>query len=124
MRGSAAPSLWSSNLLVAMHGRIGLGVAHESPEKSSPGFPSSARGGRTDFVARTPPARHVYSEWTSHHLFQSIANLGQSGPCAIIIELGARCAACADGPDRFVAELDDNTAAKEHDVGQLGKRSD
>src|SRR3984893_19366904 len=36
-----------------MHGRIGLGVAHESPEKSSPGLPSSARGGeRTDFVAQ------------------------------------------------------------------------
>src|SRR5437660_6823015 len=57
-------------------------------------------------------------------LFQAIADLGQSGSCAVVIELGARRTACANGPDDFVAELDDNTASKEHDVGQLRKQGD
>jgi hypothetical protein len=105
---------------VVMHGRIGLGVAHESPEKSSPGLASSAKG---EGSAPTSSLKSAMAA-SSHRLLQAIADLGQSGPCAIIIELGARCAARADGPDRFLAELDDNTAAKEHDVWQLGKRSD
>ena len=47
---------------------------------------------------------------------QAIPNLFQAGASATVVELGARSPGGADGADRLFAELDDNAAAKEHDV--------
>ncbi len=47
---------------------------------------------------------------------QAIPNLFLAGASATVVELGARSPGGADGADRLLAELDDNAAAKEHDV--------
>src|SRR5215831_9119968 len=55
-------------------------------------------------------------------LLQPILNFPQSGPRAVVVQLGSRRAACADGSDGLIAKLDYDAAAKEHDVREFGER--
>ena len=61
--------------------------------------------------------------WRAILLFKSIPNFFESGAGATIIQFSARGTGGPDRPNSFVCEFDDNAAAKEHDMRQLGKRA-
>ncbi len=56
-------------------------------------------------------------------LFQTIANFLQAGAGATIIQLGAWGTRGANSTNGLICEFDDNAAAEEHHMRQLGKRS-
>src|SRR2546421_475574 len=57
-------------------------------------------------------ARAVQAGQALLRLLQTIPNFRPSGPRAVVIQLDAWCAGCANCPNRFVSELDGNATAK------------
>src|SRR5579871_1605430 len=55
---------------------------------------------------------------------QAVADLVETASSAGVIQLGAGGACGPDGADRFVAQLDDDTTAEEHDMRQFRQRGD
>ena len=57
-------------------------------------------------------------------LLQPIANLVETRVRTIMVELRPGRAGGADAADDFVPKFDDDTAAEEHDMRELGERRD
>ena len=73
-------------------------------------------------AVRSPESLQQLECWRAISLFKSIPNFFESGAGATIIQFSARGAGGPDRPDSLVCEFDDNAAAEEHHMRQLGKR--